>query len=154
MRILFAATLTATAVFAGCGEDTSARAIATPEPSTVTVTATTTATATPRPAVTVTSEVTVTATQTVIPAPSGPSEASGDVTATYTSHARSAGMPARQLDDLVRASLTNGQLDVLTTMSPGWGGWDCTWEPRELAGQPVQFSRVLYQDGTVFRVCN
>ena len=146
--------LATAAALAGCGEEARAPATASPEPSTITVTAS--PSASPTPTVTVTAEVTVTATatQTVTTDPIPASPASGDVTAAYAAHARGAGMPARQLDDLVRATLTDGALDLLTTMAPGWGGWDCAWEPKELAGQPVRFSRVLYQDGTVFRLCN
>lgn len=154
MKILLAVMLATTAAITGCGDDAPDPKAASPEPSTITVTAS--PSASPTPTVTVTAEVTVTATatQTVSIDPTPASPASSDVTAAYVAHARSAGMPARQLDDLVRATLTDGALDLLTTMEPGWGGWDCAWEPRELSEQPVQFSRVLYGDGTVFRLCN
>jgi hypothetical protein len=104
--------------------------------------------------VTATATVTVTVTTTVIErtteSPIGPL----DVTPEYIAHAHAVSMPREQTSQIVQATLTTGILSVLTTMQPAWGGWDCSWEPATIAGSTVKYVRILYQDGSLFRLCD
>jgi hypothetical protein len=124
---------------------------ATPTPVvTVTVTTTVTSTAT----VTRTTTATVTAAPaTVTAAPVG----SKDVTAEYVAWRRNHYDREYPEDAehrlVVYAELDGGVLNVLTSMRPPMGGWNCTGEPGRIVGIPVKYVRVLYQDSSVFRVC-
>jgi hypothetical protein len=60
---------------------------------------------------------------------------------------------ASQYQNVVRAVLANGELNVLTLMRQPMGGWNCEGEPATISGRTVAFVRILYQDSTVFRLC-
>jgi hypothetical protein len=151
------ATLAAAALVSGCSKtvtDRSAPAPATMPPRTVTVVP-------PQVTVVVTSAgppITVTVTRepaTITLTPASPI----DVTAAYVAWrkghfaAEDDGESASQYQRVVRAVLAGGELNVLTTMSRAWGGWNCDGEPTTLNGERVAFVRILNQDSTVFRLC-
>lgn len=123
-----------------------------------TVTTTVTVTQSPAPSVTATVTTTAAATMTVTatvtePAatqPAGPI----DVTQEYVTQTRAAHMSREQQQAVVQAWLDGGVLNVLTDMRPDWGGWACDWEPTMLSGAVVKFSRILYDDGSLFRICH
>ena len=60
---------------------------------------------------------------------------------------------SRQYGIVQQALLEGGRLDVVTSMPPNFGGWNCAGEPAQITGETVSQIRILYTDGSVFRLC-
>lgn len=133
-----------------CGETKTVTA----QPVIATVTATPRAEPAPTVTVTATKTATVSATATVTEAATPIATGPVDVTAEYMDHAQAVHMSQEQQRSVVQAWLDGGVLNVLTDMRPDWGGWACNWEPDSFAEGSVKFSRILYQDGSLFRICH
>lgn len=138
-----------------CSESESTRAASAQVTETVTIGPTSTPTVTATATATVTATATATVKATVTEQVTLPPVSPQDMTTAYLAHATTVGMPKRQSSLVVQAVLEGGDgLNVLTSMPRDWGGWACEWEPTNLGGFDVAFSRILYQDGTVFRLCH